>query len=90
MSASSSYVQIISGSIFENIRFTFASFKQNKYLLQENKNLRDQILQIGTKDFIEKKDNEDKVQITDFQDALSNIFKTNQDLFLHSLYDEKQ
>ena len=58
VSASSSYVQIISGSIFENIRFTFASFKQNKYLLQENKNLRDQILQIGTKDFIEKKDNE--------------------------------
>ena len=77
VSASTSYVQIISRSIVENIRFTFTSFKQNKYLLQENKNLRDQILQIATKDFIEKKDNEDKVQITDFQDTLSNIFKTN-------------
>ena len=29
------------------------------------------------KDFIEKNDNENKVQINDFQDTLSNIFKTN-------------
>ena len=75
VSASTLQVQIIATSIIENIRFTFASFKQNKYLLQENKKLRDQILQISTKDFIEKKDNEDKVQITKFQDTLSNIFK---------------
>ena len=75
VSASTLYVEIIARSINENIRFTFASFKQNKYLLQENKKLRDQILQIGTKDFIEKKRNEDKVRIINFQETLSNIFK---------------
>lgn len=75
VSASTLYVQIVSRSIAENIRLTFASFKQNKYLLLENKKLRDQILQIDTKDFIEKKDNENKVQVTNFQDTLSYIFK---------------
>ena len=60
MNGSSLYIQDISRSIFENISFTFSSLKQNKYLLQENKKLREQALQIGIKDFIEKKDNEKK------------------------------
>ena len=77
VNASSLYVQVISKSIVENISFTFSSLKQNKYLLQENKQLRDQILQIGTKDFIAKKDIEEKIQIIGFRDALSNTFKSN-------------
>jgi len=77
VNASSLYVQVISRSIVENISFTFSSFKQNKLLLQENKKLRDQILQIGTKDFITKKDIEEKIQIIGFRDTLSNTFKSN-------------
>ncbi len=77
VNASTLYVQFISRSFVENISFTFASFKQNKYLLKENKELRDQILQIGTKDFIEKKDIEEKIQIIGLRDTLSDTFKSN-------------
>ena len=77
VNASSLYIQVLSISIFENISFTLSSFKQNKYLLQENKKLRDQALQIGIRDFIEKKDNEERVKIIDFQEILSSTFKFN-------------
>ena len=77
MNASSLYVQVISKSIVQNISFTFSSIKQNKYLLQENKKLREQTLQIGLKDFIEKKDNDEKTQVIDFQKTLSSTFKSN-------------
>ena len=77
INASSLYVQVISKSVVENISFTFSSLKQNKYLLQENKKLREQTLQIGLKDFIEKKDNEEKTQVIDFTDTLFSVFKSN-------------
>ena len=75
--ASNLYIQIFSRSIIENISFTFSSFKQNKNLLLENKKLRDQILETETKDFVEKKDNEEKLHIIDFQETLSSIFKSD-------------
>tara|TARA_B100001287_G_scaffold275987_1_gene285300 strand:+ start:1164 stop:1997 length:834 start_codon:yes stop_codon:yes gene_type:complete len=75
--ASSLNVQIISRSIVENISLTFSSFKQNKYLLQENKKLKDQILQIDTKNLIEKKNNEETIQVINFHRTLSSTFKTN-------------
>ena len=77
MNASSLYFQVISKSIVQNISFTFSSIKQNKYLLQENKKLREQTLQIGLKDFIEKKDNGEKTQVINFQKTLSSTFKSN-------------
>ena len=77
MNASSLYVQVISKSIVQNISFTFASIRQNKYLLQENKKLREQTLQLSLKDFIEKKDNDEKTQVIDFQETLSSTFKSN-------------
>ena len=77
MNASSLYVQVISKSIVQNISFTFASIRQNKYLLQENKKLREQTLQLSLKDFIEKKDNDEKTQDIDFQETLSSTFKSN-------------
>lgn len=77
MNASSLYVQVISKSIVQNISFTFSSIKQNKYLLQENKKLREQTLQLSLKDFIEKKDNDEKTQVIDFQETLSSTFKSN-------------
>ena len=77
INASSLYVQVISKSVVENISFTFSSLKQNKYLLQENKKLREQTLQIGLKDFIEKKDNEERTQVIDFTDTLFSVFKSN-------------
>ena len=77
VNASSLYVQVISKSIVQNISFTFSSIKQNKYLLQENKKLREQTLQIGLKDFIEKKDNDEKTQVINFQKTLSSTFKSN-------------
>ena len=77
MNASSLYVQVISKSIVQNISFTFASIRQNKYLLQENKKLREQTLQLSLKDFIEKKDNDEKTQVINFQKTLSSTFKSN-------------
>ena len=77
MQASSLYVRVTSRSIVENISYNISSLQQNKNLLQENKRLRDQILQMDTKNFIEKKDNEEKIQITDFKDTILNTFKTN-------------
>ena len=77
VNASSLYVQVISKSIVQNISFTFSSIKQNKYLLQENKKLREQTLQIGLKDFIEKKVNDEKTQVINFQKTLSSTFKSN-------------
>ncbi len=77
MNGSSLYIQDISRSIFENISLTFSSLKKNKYLLQENKKLREQALQIVIKDFIEKKDNEKKTQVIDLQETLSSTFKAN-------------
>lgn len=77
MNASSLYVQVISKSIVQNISFTFASIRQNKYLLQENKKLREQTLQLSLKDFIEKKYNDEKTQVIDFQETLSSTFKSN-------------
>ena len=77
MNASILYFQVISKSIVQNISFTFSSIKQNKYLLQENKKLREQTLQIGLKDFIEKKDNDEKTQVINFQKTLSSTFKSN-------------
>ncbi len=77
MNTSSLYIQVSSRSIFENISFTFSSFKQNKYLLQENKKLRDQALQIDIKDFIEEKNIEERTQVIDFKETLSSNFKPN-------------
>ena len=77
VSASTIYVQVISKSFIENIGFTFSSFKENKDLFSENKKLRDQILKIKTEDFIEKNDDEMKVQIYDFQDTLINTFESH-------------
>ena len=77
ISASSLNIQIFSRSIVENINHTFSSLRQNKYLLEENKKLRDQILQMDTKDFVKKKDNEEKIQIIAFLETLSSTFKSN-------------
>ena len=77
VNASSLYTQVISRSIFENISFTFSSIKQNKSLLQENKKLRDQALQVDLKDLIEKKDNQERAQVIDFQETISSTFKSN-------------
>ena len=62
LNAFSLSAQVTSRSIIENIRFTFSSIKQNKYILQENKKLRDQILQMDIQNFTEKKDTEKRYQ----------------------------
>ena len=71
------YAQIISSSMLENISNTFSSFQKNKNLLKENKELREEILQIRTLDFVKRKDNEEKVQIINFQKTLTRTFKTD-------------
>ena len=77
LNAFSLSAQVTSRSIIEDIRFTFSSIKQNKYLLQENKKLRDQILQMDIRNFTEKKDIEKKSQLINFQETLSNISKSS-------------
>ena len=68
--ASTLYAQMISKGVFENISMTVTSIQKNKSLLEENKELRDQILQIRTKDFISRKNNENNIQIINFHKDL--------------------
>jgi cell shape-determining protein MreC len=68
--ASTLYAQMISKGVFENISMTLTSIQKNKSLLEENKELRDQILQIRIKDFISRKNNENNIQIINFHKDL--------------------
>ena len=77
VNASTLYAQIISKGIFENIITTFSSFQNNRSLLQENKELKEKILEIRTKDFINRKDNEDKFQIINFHKNYISLLKNN-------------
>ena len=84
INASSLYAQMISNDIFENIGETFSSFQRNKNILQENKELKEKILQIRTKDFIHRKDNEEKIQIINFHKDLINSLK-NEDVAIYKI-----
>ena len=84
INASSLYAQMISNDIFENISETFSSFQRNKNILQENKELKEKILQIRTKGFIHKKDNEEKIQIINFHKYLINSLK-NEDVAIYKI-----
>ena len=77
VNASALYAQMISSGILENISNTFYSFKKNSNLLNENKELKEQILQIRTKDFIERKNRDEKVKIINFQKELISSLNKN-------------
>ena len=77
VNASTLYAQMISSGILENISYTFYSFQKNRNLLNENKELREQILQIRTKDFIERKNSEEKIEIINFQKELISLLNKN-------------
>ena len=82
--ASTLYAQMISKGVFENISMTLTSIKKNKSLLKENKELRDQILQIRTKDFISRKNNENNIQIINFHKDLIRSLE-NDDLDIYKI-----
>lgn len=84
VNASTLYAKMISNGIFENIGETFSSFQRNKIILQENKELKEKILQIRTKDFIHRKDNEEKIQIINFHKDLINSLK-NDDVDIYKI-----
>jgi len=71
------YAHMISNSILEDLSNTFSSFQNNRNLLKENKELREEILKIRTLDFVKRKDNKEKVQIMNFQNTLTSTFKTD-------------
>tara|TARA_Y100000748_G_C15485178_1_gene484435 strand:+ start:1040 stop:1882 length:843 start_codon:yes stop_codon:yes gene_type:complete len=73
--ASGLYAQIITDGIFDNLTNSLSSFQNNRKLIQENKELRDQILKIRTQDFIQRKDNEEKIQIINFYKNLVESLK---------------
>jgi len=78
INASILYVQKISSDIFENINSTISSFQRNRSLLEENKQLKEEIIQIGMKDFIKRKDNEEKIEIINFQENLTGLLKNDE------------
>ena len=78
INASILYVQKISSDIFENINSTISSFQRNRSLLEENKQLKEKIIQIGMKDFIKRKDNEEKIEIINFQENLTGLLKNDE------------
>ena len=84
VTASTLYAQMISRGIFEGISATLSSFQANKKLIQENKELKEQILKIRTMDFINKKDNEEKIQIINFHKDLTNSLK-NKDVAIYEI-----
>ena len=75
--ASNLYVQMVFDSMFENISNSLSSFQQNRNLARENKELREEIHKIRTKDFIQRKDAEESLQIINFKETLFNSLKTN-------------
>ena len=78
INASILYVQKISSDIFENINSTISSFQRNRSLLEENKQLKEEIIQIRIKDFIKRKDNEEKIEIINFQENLTGLLKNDE------------
>ena len=82
VNASTLYAQTISKGIFENIISTFSSFQQNRNLLQENKELKKKILQIRTKDFVNGKNNEEKLQIINsYMNSISLLESNDVEIF---------
>ena len=84
LNASTLYAQMFARGIFENLSMTFTSIQKNKSLLEENKELRDQILQIRTKDFISRKNNENNIQIINFHKDLIRSLE-NDDLDIYKI-----
>ena len=68
---------MVSISMFTNISNSLSSFQQNRNLVQENEELREEIRKIRTRDFIQRKDAEESLQIVNFQDTLFDSLKTN-------------
>ena len=75
--ASNLYAQMVSRSIFENVSNLLYSFKQNRNLTQENKDLKEQIHKIRTQEFIKSKDAEKSFEIINFQKTLISSLKSN-------------
>jgi cell shape-determining protein MreC len=84
LNASTLYAQMFARGIFENLSMTLTSIQKNKSLLEENKELRDQILQIRTKDFINRKNNENNIQIINFHKDLIRSLE-NDDLDIYKI-----
>ena len=74
--ASNLYAQMFATSVFQNISNSLSSFQQNKNLVQENIELREQINKMRTQDFINRKAAEESLQIINFQEGLVNSIKT--------------
>ena len=77
INASTLYAQMISDGIFENTSTTFSSFQRHRNIIQENKELKDEILEINTKDFINRKDSEEKLKIIDFYKDSIDLLRNN-------------
>ena len=84
VNASTLYAQMASNGIFENISATFSSLKVNKNLIQENKELKELILKIRTEDFINRENNEEKIQIINFHKDLIRSLE-NDDLDIYKI-----
>ena len=77
INASTLYAQMISDGIFENTSTTFSTFQRNRNILQENKELKDKILEINTKNFIDRRDDEEKLKIINFYKDSIDLLENN-------------
>ena len=73
---SSLYNQIFQEILLKMLASLFLLNKTNSFCWRIKK-LREEILKIETKDFIEKKDNEEKIQIINFKEIQSSTFKSD-------------
>ena len=82
VNASTLYAQMIFNGMLENTSSTFSSFQINRNFLQENKALKDKILEINIMDFIDRKDNEEKLKIINFyKDSIDLIRNNNVNIY---------
>ena len=75
--ASTLYVQLISSSLIENIDDSFSYIKESNTVLSERRDLKEQILQIKTKDFLEKNIIAEQIKIINLNKELVSTFKSN-------------
>ncbi len=75
--ATTLYVQISSTSLVQNIGYTFSAFQNTKDLLKENQELKEQILKINIKDFIENTNTDKNIKILNLYEGLVGTFESN-------------
>lgn len=76
--ASTLYVQMLSNALLEALDNSVELVNSKQILLEENKNLQDQILKLKTKDFLKREDLNQKIDVINLHQDLTKLVSNNQ------------